>query len=86
MKEKEYDYERELIRQLEKDRYLRHLFNKIGKEVIVEVSSGAHIKGILKTIEFIRGIINLEVEDPQFRRSYFINWRNVVYVETEAIK
>jgi len=74
---KEYSYSRELKKQLEEDVYLRHLFNKLGKEVIVDVK-GTHIIGILRTIQFIKGILNIEIEDTN--NTWFINWKYVKYI------
>ena len=76
----EYDYGQELKKQLEKDVYLRHLFNKRGREVIVELSTGVRLRGILLSIEFIRGVLNLELEDPQSKRVYYVNWRHVCWL------
>lgn len=73
-----FEYEKELVKQLEKDRWLRHLFNKIGKEVVISLRSGEHLIGILKTIQYIRGVINLEIEGSSV---FFVNWRYVQYLE-----
>jgi len=80
-KEENYNYRKELENQINKDPWLQDLFNKIGKEVKVEVDSGFHIRGILKRIEFIRGVLNLEIENSGF--VYFVNWRNVNYLEVK---
>ena len=74
----EYDYQTELAKQLEKDRWLRHLFNKLGKEIIVVLTSGEHLIGVLKTIQYSRGVINLEIEGSNV---YFVNWKHVEYLE-----
>jgi hypothetical protein len=75
-------YEKELSKQLEKDRWLRHLFNKLGKEIICCVESGEHLRGILKTIQFTRGVINLEVQSSD--RVWFINWKHITYIEAKS--
>jgi len=74
-------YEVKLVEQLRSDRWLRHLFNKLGKMVVVVLRNGESLIGELKTIEFINGVINLEVRDEERRRTYFINWKYVQYLE-----
>lgn len=78
---KRFDYNKELVEALEKDRFLRHLFNKINKEVEIKTGKGDNIKGVLKTIEYVRGKINLEVISGD--DVYFLNWRYIVYLKTK---
>jgi len=73
-----FDYSQELVKTLKHDRFLRHLFNKLGKTVEVRLQD-EKIVGILKTIEFVRGRINIEVQTKD--HVYFINWRHVVYLK-----
>jgi len=77
----EFDYEQELKKQLGKDRWLRNLFNKVGTEVTVCTRTGQHIVGILKTIQFARGVINLQVRNQA--GAYFLNWRHIEYVRAK---
>jgi len=79
----DYDYEEELKKRLAKDRWLRNLFNKLGTEVLVVTKTDQHIIGILKTIQFSRNIINLEVHNQN--GSYFINWKNVQYLRGQKV-
>jgi hypothetical protein len=77
--EEKFDYKEELEKQLDKDVWLQHLFNKLGREVVIETKTGTKIRGVLKTIEFVRGKINLEVES--YDKIYFVNFRNVNFLE-----
>jgi len=75
---KEFDYTAELKERLEKDVWLRHLFNKLGTVVRVKLEDVV-IEGILKTIQFQRGIINIEVGSED--KTWFINWKHIHYIE-----
>ena len=58
--------------------WLRHLFNKIGTVVEVDLG-GAVIKGVLKTIDVVFKSIEIDTGNEV----YFINWRNVYSLKAE---
>jgi len=80
----EYDYSLELKKQLEKDVWLRHLFSRVGKQVVVILENDMHISGILKSIEYVKGGINLEVVSDD--KDWFLNWKHVMAVRTEKFE
>ncbi len=79
-----FNYEKELVESLEKQPWLRHLFHQKGKEVVVILDDNVKIRGRLRTIDYIRGKINLEVEVGE--EVAFINWRYVKFLKGEAFK
>jgi len=81
-----FDYSLELKEQLKKDTWLRHLFNKLNKEVVVGLKTGEHVIGVLKTIQFLRGIVNLEIQSGTNGPIYFVNWRYVIYLKTNGVE
>jgi len=78
-------YEKELKAQLEKDAWLRHMLNKIGKPVTLVVVTGDKLSGILQAVQFVRGVINIEVDGGE-DKVYYINWRNVAYMEVTGVE
>ena len=68
----EFNYEEELRNTLAKDAWLRHLFNKLGKRVVVYMDGDVRIEGKLLSIHYARGVINLEIEGD---KTYYVNWR-----------
>jgi len=78
----EFNYEEELRNTLAKDVWLRHLFNKIGKHVVVYLDGDLQIEGKLISIHYARGTINLEVDSSNV---YYLNWRHVRCVEVKEV-
>jgi len=79
----EFDYREELKKQLERDVWLRHLFAKLGKRITVVGADGVKIDGKLISIQYIRGVLNLEIEVRE-GVTIFLNWKyihRVVYDE-----
>ena len=64
---------------LEKSGFMRHLFNKIGKIIKVNLEGGVDIVGELKSIDVVWEAI--EVYNPQEGKTYFINFRRIRYIE-----
>jgi len=79
--EQKFSYSGELKKQLEEDVWLRHLINKIRKIVVVHLKNGKKVRGVLVSIEYIRGVLNLEVSEEN--KTHFINWKYVVDLESE---
>jgi hypothetical protein len=69
-------YDIELKNQLEKDPWLRHLFNKIGKYVIATLENGMTIEGKLASIEFIKGYLRIEIQE--YDATHFLDFRNII--------
>jgi len=76
----EFNYEKELRETLSKDAWLRHLFNKLGKRVVVYMDGDFRIEGRLLSIHYARGVINLEIEGD---KTYYVNWKLVKFVAVE---
>ena len=76
------NYEANLKDELAKNVWLRHLFNKIGKEVEFVMDNNEHIRGVLKAIDKAGSIANLEIENSD--NVFFLNWRNVVYMKLKS--
>jgi len=74
----EFKYDEELKETLSKDPWLRHLFNKIGKQVVAYLDGNIQVEGKLVSIHYARGNINLEVDSGSI---YYLNWRHVKCVE-----
>jgi hypothetical protein len=79
---REFNYEEELRSTLAKDAWLRHLFNKIGKYVVVYLDGDLQVEGKLVSIHYARGVINLEVDSGNI---YYLNWRYVRCVEVKEV-
>jgi hypothetical protein len=69
-------YDIELKSQLEKDPWLRHLFNKIGKYVIATLENDKIVEGKLASIEFIKGYLRIEIQE--YDATHFLDFRNVI--------
>jgi hypothetical protein len=69
-------YDIELKNQLEKDPWLRHLFNKIGKHVIATLENDKIVEGKLASIEFIKGYLRIEIQE--YDATHFLDFRNVI--------
>ncbi len=64
--------------------FMRHLFNKIGKPVLVKLLDGVELRGILISVDVIwRG---LEILDPKTGKVWYVHWRHCYYVETEEVE
>jgi nitrogenase molybdenum-iron protein alpha/beta subunit len=78
----EFNYEEELRNTLAKDAWLRHLFNKIGKQVVVYLDGELQVEGKLVSIHYAKGAINLEVDSGNI---FYLNWRHVRCVEVKEV-
>lgn len=62
---------------LEDSPTMRHLFNKLGKEVVVSCD-GEKFRGPLKSIDMIRKFIEVEFHG----QIYFFNLRRISFLQT----
>jgi hypothetical protein len=69
-------YDIELKNQLEKDPWLRHLFNKLGKYVIAILENGMVVEGKLTSIEFIKGYLRVEIQE--YDATHFLDFKNII--------
>jgi len=73
------EYEKILSKTLEKQPLVRHLWSRLGTEVMVETVS-LKIRGILRSIDIAWKWI--EVDSPSLGKTFFVNLRHVVAIRT----
>lgn len=78
----EFDYSNFIREKMEKHPLLRHMWSRLNKEVIIETTT-IKVRGLLKTIDL--SYRWFEVEDMQNKRTYFIKWDNIIYLESEPV-
>lgn len=74
-------YDEYVKQTLAQNHLFRHLFARPNQEVIIETGD-AHIRGILKTIDLSNNFLEIEAVEP-VRKTFFVNLRKCIYVETE---
>ncbi len=75
------DYEDFLKKKLEKSPFIRHLFARIGKEVVIETTT-IKVRGILKTIDI--SYRWFEIENKRNKKTYFFKWDYIIYLRSES--
>lgn len=76
-------YDDYVKKKLEESPTIRHLFSRIGKEIVIQTNK-LKVRGILKSIDISYRIF--EVLDKRTNKVYFIKWRWVDYLKSDEVK